>query len=331
MIDNNITLFCAVEGMSSAFSVDINPSKTVDHLRKLIKAEKANDFGNIDADRLTLWCVSIPAVSTAQDSRISLGADSATEPKKLDPTDDISDVFKETLPKKSIHIIVQLSSPQSECPAKTFSSYIWKEVVDQYGIQEMTGSLPEFNIQPKSLSEDEITVLSGVVKNYTEHNRAYMFDLNANEATRSTIVNLFMVSAILFNDSNMVLAQQQRMKGLRGHGSVDFAVLDRFRQTQALGVTEVKKDNLAQGLAQNLVQLDVAVQQKKHKRVEEFGEENGERPPIRAKSYGIVTDSFKWTLVECTLDEKDALAFRYKGDSKISSIEAWRGGIEERL
>jgi hypothetical protein len=56
----SITLFCLVQGASTAFSVDIDRSLTVDHLKKAIKAEKANDFANIDADKLRLWKVEIP-------------------------------------------------------------------------------------------------------------------------------------------------------------------------------------------------------------------------------------------------------------------------------
>jgi len=44
MDDNPLTLFCLVDGDSMSFTVDIDASKTVDYLKKLIKTEKANDF-----------------------------------------------------------------------------------------------------------------------------------------------------------------------------------------------------------------------------------------------------------------------------------------------
>ncbi|KAF8975642.1 hypothetical protein BGZ46_008949 [Entomortierella lignicola] len=60
------------------------------------------------------------------------------------------------------------------------------------------------------------------------------------------------------------------MSGMRGHGPVDFAVVDRIHQDQVLGVTEVKTgEEIVIGMAQNIVQLDVAVQQKKRKRTED--------------------------------------------------------------
>ncbi|KAG0244477.1 hypothetical protein BG011_002973, partial [Mortierella polycephala] len=199
-----------------------------------------------------------------------------------------------------------------DSPAKNFSSYTWNEVVNQYGIRESPGLLPDFDIQPKSLSEDEKAVLDHIVKDCSFKNDAYLLDSYASEATRSTIVDAFMVGAMHFYKSGMYLAQQRQMSGMRGHGEVDFAVLDRIHQNQVLGVTEVKKDDHVQGLAQNMVQLDVAVQQKKRKRTEEEDEDSGERPPVRFNSYGIVTDSVKWTLVAGTLDEDDNLEFRTK-------------------
>ncbi|KAF9175412.1 hypothetical protein BGX21_004584 [Mortierella sp. AD011] len=345
MIDNCISLLCVTDGTSNAFSVKIHSTDTFDDLKKLIKAQRAPRFDKFAADELVLYRVCIPFALAAKGNAIILGkTPSAIEPTKLDLTGDISDVFKETPSKKMIQIIVQASLEQSvresylhnqqqvfreylerakyagtkelhislECPTKKFSSYTWKKIEAQYGIEGTPGFLEVFDIQPKSLNENEKAVLNRIVQGCTEHNRVYMFDSGASEATRSTIVNLFMVGAMLFHDSTMVLAQQQQMKGLRGRGSIDFAVIDRKRRTQVLGVTGVKKDNHNQGLAQNMVQLDVAVQQKKRKRVEEIDMESGERPRIRTKSYGIVTDAFKWTLVECILDKKNTLTFRAK-------------------
>lgn len=79
-----------------------------------------------------------------------------------------------------------------------------------------------------------------------------------------------------------------------------------------LGVQNLFCLDIPQGLAQNMAELDVAVQQNKRKRIDEVDEDSGERMPARFKSYGIVTDSFKWTLVECVLDEGDVLSFRVK-------------------
>jgi len=53
-----------------------------------------------------------------------------------------------------------------------------------------------------------------------------LFGLSANEATRSSIVDTFMVGAMHFFKDDMFLTQQQQMSGRLGHGPVDFAVMD---------------------------------------------------------------------------------------------------------
>ena len=52
----SITLLCLVKGntLANAFPVDIEKDQLVGHLKKIIKAEKQNDFADIDADRLKL-------------------------------------------------------------------------------------------------------------------------------------------------------------------------------------------------------------------------------------------------------------------------------------
>lgn len=101
-------------GDSTPFSVDIDPSKTVDQLKKAIETEKTKVLGDVDADELTLWRVFIPLVPLNKRKPIILHEiDSATE---LDPTDDLSDVFEGKPPKKIIHIIVQ-RPPQGNAEA----------------------------------------------------------------------------------------------------------------------------------------------------------------------------------------------------------------------
>ncbi|KAF9924400.1 hypothetical protein BGZ67_009274 [Mortierella alpina] len=106
MTNNLLTLFCLVEGeaTSQAFSVDIDKAKTVDHLKELIKNKKTVDFEHVDANNLTLWRLAHPVIAANKHRTVLLNAiDSQTE---LDPADDISEVFEQQPPKKTIHIIV---------------------------------------------------------------------------------------------------------------------------------------------------------------------------------------------------------------------------------
>ena len=111
MTDNRLNLFCVVDGQSTsnAFPLTVSPVDTIGGLKELIKAKKANDFQDVDADKLTLWRVSIPITKDNKHKPINLNeSDSPTE---LDPTDELSDVFEDKPPKKTIHVIVQRPSP----------------------------------------------------------------------------------------------------------------------------------------------------------------------------------------------------------------------------
>ncbi|KAG0197378.1 hypothetical protein BGX28_009119, partial [Mortierella sp. GBA30] len=122
MTDNHLSLFCLVDGEATAyaFSVKILSSDTVDDLKKLIKAENAVDFTDVDAKNLTLWRVSIPVVQADKHKPVVLNEfDSATE---LDPTDDIADVFPDKPPKKTIHVIVQRPPLQVHAPTPARAS-----------------------------------------------------------------------------------------------------------------------------------------------------------------------------------------------------------------
>ncbi|KAG0256493.1 hypothetical protein BGZ95_005479 [Linnemannia exigua] len=120
MTNDPLTLFCLVDGDSTPFSVDIDASKTVDHLKDAIKLKKPNDFNDVDADVLTLWRVSIPVAPKKERKEISLADIPSKE--ELDETDDLSDVFEETPPKKTIHVIVQRPPPARSPPVSDYIS-----------------------------------------------------------------------------------------------------------------------------------------------------------------------------------------------------------------
>ncbi|KAF9113079.1 hypothetical protein BGX30_007091, partial [Mortierella sp. GBA39] len=109
---NPLTLFCLVDGeaTSQAFSVDIDQTKTVDHLKKFIKNEIPDTFNGVDAKDLTLWRVSILITRDNSEIPILFNNIAKEEKEKLHPADDLSDIFDEKPPKKTIHIIVQRPS-----------------------------------------------------------------------------------------------------------------------------------------------------------------------------------------------------------------------------
>jgi len=91
------------------------PSDTVDDLKKVIKAKQSPDFDDIVANNLMLWPVFVTDDDDDDEQPILLTT--ILEKKKLKATHDLSDVFGETLPKKTIHIIVRRPTNQGNADA----------------------------------------------------------------------------------------------------------------------------------------------------------------------------------------------------------------------
>ncbi|KAG0250392.1 hypothetical protein DFQ27_009421 [Actinomortierella ambigua] len=131
MNDNRITLFCLVDGedTSNAFPVDIEATKTIGHLKELIKVKKAIAFSDIAADRLILSRVSIPIIDDDENS-ILLDHINQDEKKKLGPATRLSRVFPEELPEETVHIIVQ-RPPRHVPVGMPLSVDEWRQLVTQ--------------------------------------------------------------------------------------------------------------------------------------------------------------------------------------------------------
>jgi hypothetical protein len=120
------------------------------------------------------------------------------------------------------------------------------------------------------------------------------------------VVASFLLAATKLFKEDLYLASQRDVSGRRGNGALDFSVHPRKTHSYTLGVTEVKKENFPQGVAQNIVQLEAALTTKKRKRG--TYEIDGEEESLR--SYGIVTDASQWLLLECTLHEDETVTCR---------------------
>ncbi|KAF9177083.1 hypothetical protein BGZ51_009206, partial [Haplosporangium sp. Z 767] len=193
-----------------------------------------------------------------------------------------------------------------ETPTKSFSAWTFKDVCAEYNLSPASDPgldvIPSFTgIEAAPLNSDlEKKVLGHLIDDVEDMVRVLNL-LGANEATKSMIVGAFLVKATRLFDEDLFLAAQRGLSSRRGNGSVDFSVHSRKGYDHTLGVTEVKKEDFRQGVAQNIVQLESALTEKKCKRdLNDIDGGGGE--PTEMRSYGIVTDASMWLLIECTVN-----------------------------
>ncbi|KXS16981.1 hypothetical protein M427DRAFT_30801 [Gonapodya prolifera JEL478] len=101
MATSTITLACLLLGETVPFEVFIDPSSSVNNLKKAIKKELAHSLSGVDAFTLALWKVNIPYAA-----RASITEDTLKEEDVMGPLDEISEYFQLPPPKKHIHVIM---------------------------------------------------------------------------------------------------------------------------------------------------------------------------------------------------------------------------------
>jgi hypothetical protein len=98
-----------------------------------------------------------------------------------------------------------------------------------------------------------------------------------------------------------LLRPEKNITGPNGHGPVDIAL----KTAKTVGVTEVKDEDFFKGIAQNAVQLESALSNRKRK-----ASEMVEDSVFTGKVFGIITDAKEWYFTECSLDDQDRLRFK---------------------
>ena len=111
----------------------------------------------------------------------------------------------------------------------------------------------------------------------------------------------FMESGFIEYEPKVVIVPEQYIAGRNGKGPVDFAI--RMEGGGVVGVTEVKREDFCQGVAQNAVQLESVLSRRKRKA-------GGLDEGSIARCFGIVTDAKEWKFLECTHDENGRPKFK---------------------
>ncbi|KAK3813804.1 MAG: hypothetical protein JOS17DRAFT_795445 [Linnemannia elongata] len=107
MTNNLFTLFCLVDGEKTAFPVEIESTKTVSDLKKVIRIENRAQEGSVE--------ISLADVSLKEE---------------LVGTDDIADAFGASITKKTIHIIVQQPPPLQKTVSAGNSTQLFAHAQD---------------------------------------------------------------------------------------------------------------------------------------------------------------------------------------------------------
>ncbi|KAF9557892.1 hypothetical protein EC968_007406 [Mortierella alpina] len=243
------------------------------------------------------------------------------KPELIRDNEDLRKILKVAKTTSKARLTISL-----ETPSKNFSAWTFKDVCDEYNLSGLSDPgvevLPPFtDIQSSSLNSAVQDRLISEVESRVDVLPLF----GANEATKSMVVASFLVVATTLFKEDLYLTSQRNLSGRRGNGPVDFSVYSRKTHAYTLGVTEVKKDDFRQGVAQNIVQLESALTEKKRKR-ETFDIDGEEEPPRKQRAYGIVTDSAEWAFLECTLHEDETVSYRM---SKLDEVLNFRGKWQE--
>ncbi|KAG0206747.1 hypothetical protein BGX33_007238 [Mortierella sp. NVP41] len=205
-----------------------------------------------------------------------------------------------------------------ETPSKSFSAWTWKDVCDEYYLSEFTSDPglevlePFTDIQSTPVDSDfEKTVQGQLVDEIEVRVEVLRLSLDENVASQAMVVASFLVAATVLFENELYFTSQREFSGRRGHGRADFSIHSRSRTNHPciIGVTQVRKDNIRQALAENMVLLDLALTTTKRWRERQCAE--GEDAPSRKwRSFGVVTDGSQWVFMECTLDENEMVSYR---------------------
>ncbi|KAH7050407.1 hypothetical protein BKA57DRAFT_527951 [Linnemannia elongata] len=143
---DNLTLFCLVDGLPSSrtFEIEASATRTIAHLKDLIKTKQTPAFDDITVDQLSLWRVSVAV--TDDDNEAPILLDNLPMKKKLRATNKLRMVFDADFPEDTIHVIVQRPPPNAKrdreevtgpsCTRKRHRPHTLMDAIEEAGLSE---------------------------------------------------------------------------------------------------------------------------------------------------------------------------------------------------
>ncbi|EGZ28980.1 hypothetical protein PHYSODRAFT_250419 [Phytophthora sojae] len=312
-----VKLFCAIVGAAgSAFSVRVDESDSVDHLKDAIKAKKPNDFKDVDADKLQLFLaktVDGAWLSSKDPDVISMRSGGIPEQVKtllnveMDPADEIGDVFEGAPTKKTIHVLVVadrewLEVQDAEIAPHPSRKRRWdklNEVLDKnkkakkaagstgfsyVSFPEIDSIMPATKYRPSSkpIPDEKLDALH---RYFPILVKAFGDIITGKEAKRLHFIVPVLASVCALFDGGVQILAEETVIGKRVHGDGAFEFVLK-RGEKRVCIVEAKRDDIQQGLAQAYVGSEALA--------------DVEGLP---KVYSIVTNFLEWVFSR-SLDEK---------------------------
>ncbi|KAK7455294.1 hypothetical protein VKT23_011167 [Stygiomarasmius scandens] len=176
----DLTLFCCLVGSNTPFPVDISGSRTVGHLKEIIKKKKPQDLKGMDADKLELFKVSLPSGRDLE-KRVKDAIDNI-EP--LDPTTKLAKIFFDEPPEETVHIAVKLPDDADNFPTGAPSDLAKPSALDKFQAPDHTFKFG-YNRPPSAASALPVTLLHPIFnefiddcEHYKPSNEDHSFALN---------------------------------------------------------------------------------------------------------------------------------------------------------
>ncbi|PKC54368.1 hypothetical protein RhiirA1_542909 [Rhizophagus irregularis] len=290
----SITLLCLLKGntLANAFSVKISRDEPVSELKKVIKAEKQNDFAGVDADKLRLWntekplkkhihiLFEPPSPTSASDEVLELREKLAAMQALLNKS--LMSLLNQQhfLTEHFITVFEVVVKP------KRTKGFKWTVNIEHASLEGLKNSIRETCPTPALENDGALLNVLNDDGKYSPRNDQDLRDLLQvfvsknnlkftvfietpskpfNEWTFPKVCELYGLSddpnpstdvyPVFSCGNNFKLIPEKLVEGRNGQGNLDYAV--ECRSTgRILGVIEVKKEDFMKGVRADGVNLD---------------------------------------------------------------------------
>ncbi|RHZ57883.1 hypothetical protein Glove_382g64 [Diversispora epigaea] len=214
------------------------------------------------------------------------------------------------------YTVVVLDFIIDKTPSKPFADWTLPQVCRLYGLTDENGDtsidrFPKFICGYKELNDRPSKEIFKTLMNNL--NLFYKYTrIHNNEASKSLFVYLYLVAGTSLHDDQYVIEPQFNIQGHNGHGPVDYAIRS-CETSKIVSVTKVNHQKFEKGIAQNAVQIESALSNRKRK----FNDVEN-TSIFRNRVIGIITDATTWYFLECFYDNQEKPSFKLSDSTFIN-------------